>query len=95
MDPNSLVKRRRCLTREEEAEILMKKASGKFADKELAEQHGVCLVGGQRSQPVSQVVHSITNNLNEQGSPRQGWLPEHLGLNVFAVTKFMRHAIEA
>ena len=42
MDSNSLVKRRRCLTREEEAEILMKKASGKFTDKELAEQHGVC-----------------------------------------------------
>ncbi len=42
MDPIFLVKRRRFLTREEEAEILMKKASGKFTDKELAEQHGVC-----------------------------------------------------
>ncbi len=42
MDPVFLVKRRRFLTREEEAEILMKKASGKFTDKELAEQHGVC-----------------------------------------------------
>ena len=34
-----LVKRRRFLTREEEAEILMKKASGKFTDKELAQQY--------------------------------------------------------
>ncbi len=42
MDPIFLVKRRRFLTREEEAEILMKKASGKFTDKELAQQYGVC-----------------------------------------------------
>ena len=42
MDSISLVKQPRFLTREEEAEILMKKASGKFTDKELAEQHGVC-----------------------------------------------------
>ncbi len=42
MDPIFLVKRRRFLTREEEAEILMKKAAGKVTDQELAQQYGVC-----------------------------------------------------
>ena len=42
MDPIFLVKRRRCLTLDEQAEILLKKASGKFTDQELAQQYGVC-----------------------------------------------------
>ena len=42
MDPIFLVKRRRCLTLDEQAEILIKKASGKFTDKELATEYGVC-----------------------------------------------------
>ena len=42
MDPIFLVKRWRCLTLDEQAEILLKKASGKFTDKELATEHGVC-----------------------------------------------------
>ena len=42
MEPISLVKRRRFLTLDEQAEILLKKASGKFTDKELAQQYSVC-----------------------------------------------------
>ena len=34
-------KRRRCLTLEEQAEILMKKTSGKFTDQELAKEYDV------------------------------------------------------
>ena len=41
MDPIFLVKRRRCLTLDEQAEILIKKSSGKITDKELAQQYGV------------------------------------------------------
>ncbi len=41
MDPIFSVKRRRCLTLDEQAEILLKKASGKFTDKELATEYGV------------------------------------------------------
>ena len=41
MDPNSLVKRRRCLTREAEAEILLLKAKGRLTDQAIADRYGI------------------------------------------------------